>query len=532
MVQLAHSTRVSGMHSSFGTDVIDHIIHDSHQPAMLFDRASKKFIDCNDKALHLLGYDNKAFFLSLPLADYLAQQQFDDMTPAMVVHDILKHFLTNDVFMRAVVALKADGSSIILEMFGIRDFYSDQPRSVFFFREVDSNYLAQKAVLGKNHIYQTILKSGFDFVDIHEVFPDPDNSNGLGFGSKLVDRSDNMKETLGIGNQTLASPLSLMKITPASYLKHKQEQLTPLFYKLKRERKLTFDWQVYDKNKNIIHLNVGAYLLNIKDKVLLVRIMRDITTKIKKEAVIQKQYDELKAKNEKLEAILESNTQLENFAQIASHDIKAPLRTINSFVQLLQKKIATKLSADEKELFQFISSGTNDLSVLVSDLLAYSKSTQKGAKISEIDMPHFAEMLERNLASSIIEKNAQIHFNNLPHSILADRVKLMRVFQNIISNALKFSKEETTPTIIVDHSESQDHWTFTIKDNGIGIEEEYLNDVFTMFRKLNGKTYPGSGMGLALCKNIIEQHQGSIRVDSVFGVGTVFTFTISKHLEG
>jgi PAS domain S-box-containing protein len=220
-----------------------------------------------------------------------------------------------------------------------------------------------------------------------------------------------------------------------------------------------------------------------------------------------------------------SNKELEQFAYIASHDLQEPLRMVSSFTQLLAKRYSDKLDKNGLEYIDFAVSGANRMQRLIQDLLAYSRVTSKKSKQDRIDLNMLLKEVLINLQVSIKESQAIIKYDKLP-IVTGDYTRLVQVFQNLIANAIKF-KGDKAPVIHISALRSGQEWEFLIKDNGIGIDPEYFERIFTIFQRLHaGQTYPGTGIGLALCKRIIEAHGGKIWVESEPGKGATFYFTL------
>jgi len=226
------------------------------------------------------------------------------------------------------------------------------------------------------------------------------------------------------------------------------------------------------------------------------------------------------------ENLLRSNKELEQFAYVASHDLQEPLRMVSSFTQLLSKRYKDKLDKDAQEFIQFAVDGANRMQVLINDLLEFSRIETRGKKFSVIDIHTVLGHAIKNLSLIIKEKNALVINDALP-TVMADEGQMVQLFQNLIGNALKFC--DTSPKIHISAKEETDHYLFKIKDNGIGIESQYFNKIFQIFQRLQPKeAYSGTGIGLAICKRIIERHGGKIWVESKPDKGSDFYFTIIK----
>lgn len=234
----------------------------------------------------------------------------------------------------------------------------------------------------------------------------------------------------------------------------------------------------------------------------------------------------VKERTQKLER---SNMELEQFAYVASHDLQEPLRTISNFVGLLEKKYPPEANDDHYRYFQFILKATTRMQNLIRDLLEISR-VGRDVNFTQVDCNKVILDVLSEMQISINENNAAIHFNNLP-LLIGSEVELKRVFQNLISNALKFRKKERTPEIEIGWEETSEDYIFHVTDNGIGLEEDYTNKIFNIFQRLHSTTdYPGTGIGLATCKKVIALHNGRIWVESAIDKGATFYFTISKHI--
>ena len=234
-------------------------------------------------------------------------------------------------------------------------------------------------------------------------------------------------------------------------------------------------------------------------------------------------------KNAELKRYIDYNLQLENFAYVASHDLKTPLRTITSFAQLLERSSRDRLKKEEEEYFDFIIGGTKEMSYLIDDLLQYSKVQQSDLNLEQIELQGLIKSVMLQMDTLLKEKNVQIFLNLEVRHIRADRIKLRQVLQNLLVNAIKFSKPDIAPQIGIHCWATDQSFCFEIKDNGIGIEEAYFEKIFLVFKRLHGKgTYEGSGIGLAICKKIVEKHEGTIWVSSQIGQGTTFHFNLPR----
>lgn len=224
-----------------------------------------------------------------------------------------------------------------------------------------------------------------------------------------------------------------------------------------------------------------------------------------------------------------ANEELNVFASLASHDMREPLRMISSFMSLLDKKYSNLLDEKGKQYIYFAKDGASRLTVLINDLLEYSKVGFDQQLIEEINTGELLDEVLKLKETLIRENDAILKIGELP-DIRGIRIPLKMVFQNLIGNALKYKNLDSQPIITISGKALKDFWEFSVEDNGIGIEAEYLESIFTILKRLNPKDkYPGTGMGLATCRKIVNQHGGKIWAESTPGVGSKFLFLIKKH---
>lgn len=222
-----------------------------------------------------------------------------------------------------------------------------------------------------------------------------------------------------------------------------------------------------------------------------------------------------------------SNRDLEQFAYVASHDLKEPLRMISTFATLLARKCGDK-DEDIAEYNKYITSGVGRMQNLINDLLTYAKIGSEEREYDWIDTTKVIEDVKQHLGLVIAETDAQINYKNIPQ-VYGIYSQLSQLFYNLIANAIKFRRQEEIPNITINCFNKEDHWLFTVTDNGIGIKKEYCEKVFVIFQRLhNSEKFPGTGIGLSLCKRIVERHGGDIWLESEPGKGTTVFFKIQK----
>ena len=220
-----------------------------------------------------------------------------------------------------------------------------------------------------------------------------------------------------------------------------------------------------------------------------------------------------------------SNADLQQFAYVASHDLQEPLRMVSSYTQLLGRRYKGNLDADADEFIGYAVDGARRMQDLINDLLAYSRVGSMRKQVEPTDCNHVFEHVVTDLRAAIDDSRAVVMHDPLP-TVMADESEMAHVFQNLIGNAIKFHGDEQ-PRVHVSAELKGKEWVFSVRDNGIGIEQEYADRIFRVFQRLHTRDeYSGTGIGLAICKRIVEGHGGRIWLESEPGKGSLFYFTI------
>jgi signal transduction histidine kinase len=265
--------------------------------------------------------------------------------------------------------------------------------------------------------------------------------------------------------------------------------------------------------------------------ILSILLIRQNQSQKKSNKLLEEKNREISIVKEKIDeqnkALESSNEELQQFAYVASHDLKEPLRMIGSYTSLLKRRYIQQLDPTAQEFMTYVVDGVKRMETLLNDLLSYSRVNSRELILNRVDTQMTLSVVVNNLQHTILTQNATININydNLP-VIFGSKTHLSQLFQNLISNGIKFRAAEA-PVVEVDCRRDKDNYVFSIKDNGIGITKENLDKIFEMFRRLHSKEeYEGSGIGLATCKKIVEKHGGQIWVESEIGKGSTFFFTI------
>ncbi len=265
-----------------------------------------------------------------------------------------------------------------------------------------------------------------------------------------------------------------------------------------------------------------AYLTEPVDAAVLMSTIKALLRLRKAEQAVTIANERLTAMNHELQR---SNEDLQQFAFAASHDLQEPLRTVTSFASLLERSAGPKLSDDERDYLKFIGEGMGRMRALIGDLLEYSQVGHKPDSSQVVDLNNVLSWGLDNLRDGIVHSGAQVTSDPLP-KVMGDEGQLGQVFQNLISNAIKYARPDVTPTIHVKVDQNEHECIVRIADNGIGISPSHRELIFSLFKRLHGREIPGTGIGLAVCRKVIEAHGGRIWVDSVVGEGSTFSFSL------
>ena len=278
------------------------------------------------------------------------------------------------------------------------------------------------------------------------------------------------------------------------------------------------EYVLQKKDQSHVYVNLSAAPINLNEEKCFLTSFIDITKRKQAE-------NELKLRSEEL---IKSNADLKQFAYVTSHDLREPLRMITTFLQLLERRYKDQLDKDANEFIGFAVDGAKRLDKMIIDLLEYSRLANKKIEFTVVDTQEVIDHLLSNLSVLIKENNAQIIYESLPF-IQGDKNLISILFQNLISNAIKYRREET-PQIHISAVKEENQDIFIVKDNGIGIDPQHLERIFTIFKRLHThEEYEGSGIGLSIAQRIVHQHGGEIWAKSEPGNGSTFKFTIPKH---
>jgi len=344
----------------------------------------------------------------------------------------------------------------------------------------------------------------------------------VGLDGRFITVNDSLCRITGYSTEEMKN-LTYQKITHPD----DHERDVKFFRKL-----LSGQQEAYETEKRYLHksgqvvwIHIATSLVRHKfgEPIHFVSQIEDITNRKRDELHLLSLNENL---NQRAEQLASTNAELEQFAYIASHDLQEPLRMITGFLTQLEKKYKEQLDDKAKQYIHFAVDGATRMRTIILDLLEYSKVGRKAYVLDWIDMNELVqEVVEKNIWK---DKGVHIDWKDLP-TLYGAKMPLQQVMQNLISNAIKYRKKEEKPHIVVSASDNHKHWQISVSDNGIGIERQFFEKIFVLFQRLHHKEeYSGTGIGLAICKKIIENHNGKIWVDSEYGKGSTFHFIINK----
>ncbi|MGB9980181.1 PAS domain S-box protein [Methanobacterium sp.] len=459
------------------------------------DKLPGRFIEVNDVSIKQLGYTREEFLNKTPL-DLFAPDNRNEIPK--IITELQKNghatFETNN--------LAKDGRQIPMEV-NVHIFkLGEKEVALSIGRDITERKKAEEALRDSELKFRKLFNQATDMLSLTEL-------NDEGTINKYIEVNKAAYKRLGYTKDELLnmSPLDIYLDTSTLF------KMMPVMFE--NGFSIAENVQIAKDGRHIpVELNTTLFKLGGKNIVL--SISRDITKRKEREQQL----------NEIIKELERSNEELQSFAYITSHDLQEPLRTIASFAQLIERRYKGKLDPDADEFIEFMVDGASRMKEMILGLLDYSRVGTRGHEFTDFEAETALKYALSNLGSAISEVNAEITYDPLP-IIFADRDQIIRVFQNLVGNAIKFRREGVQPEIHISAQKKGNEYIFSVRDNGIGLEEQYSDKIFEVFKRLHSiGEYQGAGIGLAVVKRIIDRHGGRIWVESELGKGSTFYFVI------
>jgi PAS domain S-box-containing protein len=484
------------------------LFYKSPQPMWIYDFTTLHFLEVNEAAVSQYGYS----------MDEFRQMTLKDIRPPEEMEGFVKNMVTVDAYTTRQrnrwQHKKKNGEIIQVEVTALPIQYNHYTARLVVINDISEKIKVQEKLARERNLLRTIIDNVPDYIYVKDLqFNYIMNNRAM---VELVGGQEEKDTTGKNGFDLFGEEVARVNLEEDKKILRTGQPV------LNREESI-----VTHEGKSRWFLTSKVPLKDDDNHILgIIGISRDITTRIQTEMVLKRMHEDLQRHSIQLAA---SNAELEQFVYIASHDLQEPLRTTSGFVSLLKEEYMGKLDATADEYLGFISQSSERMKRLIKDLLDYSRIGRK-KELQEVNCNELLQEVTEDLHSMIKETGAVIQAEELP-VLNGYRTELKLLFQNFISNSIKFRKKDLPPEIKITAHLHNDNWEFSIHDNGIGILEEHKDRVFVIFQRLHNRDeYEGSGIGLAHCKKIVELHGGRVWLTSRENEGTTFYWTISTKL--
>ncbi len=458
-----------------------------------------KFFEINEVGYKRLGY-KKEELLNMGPADIVAPDCRSEM-PKNALKLMEDGYNTFEI-----VHVTKNGNRIPVEINNHLINYKGRKVCLAISRDITDRKRMEEALKESEEKFREIFNKANDMITLSEL-----KENGL--PGKFIEVNNVGLSRLGYTRE------EFLKLNPQDIdAEERKKDIVKNAIELQTKGRATFETIHVTKTGKRIPVEINAHIFKKNGNNVILSVSRDIAERKISE----------KALNELLEKLSRSNEELEQFAYIISHDLQEPLRTISNFTQLLQKRYEGKFDSDADEFMEYVVDASVRMKDMIHDLLELSRVSTTKAEFKLLNLNEVLDDVLNDLKFIIEENKAIITHENLP-SIMGDYDQMSRVFLNLISNALKFKKDDEIPQINISSSydDKRKEYVIGVHDNGIGINKEYMERIFIIFQRLHTREkYKGSGIGLTITKKIIELHGGIIWVESDYGVGTTFYFSL------
>ncbi len=362
---------------------------------------------------------------------------------------------------------------------------------------------------GSEELFKLLFNKADDAIYLYEITTD-------GIPGLFIEVNESACRRLGYTHD------DLLGMSPGDiYSQGTSSESSDIWQDLLKLGKVTGEMICVSKIGTRIPVEINSHLFSLEGRSVVLSVARDISGRKQME-------EDLKRSNEELKRLAgelgRSNAELENFAYIASHDLQEPLRMVASYIQLLAQRYGGQLGADADDFITYAMDGAYRMKTMINDLLTYSRVGTRGSDFKPVDCETVLKQTLKNLQLAITDTAADITHDSLP-VITGDQSQLVMLFQNLINNSIRYRSDEALH-IHLSAERGDTEWVLGVKDNGIGLDTKHADRIFSIFQRLHSRTeYAGTGIGLALCKKIVERHGGRIWVESEPERGAVFFFT-------
>ncbi len=484
------------------------LFYKNPQPMWIYDVNTLKFLEVNEASIDKYGYTRDEF-LSMTIKDIRTPEEveklliFEAQTKTLSYKTNWKH-------------KKKDGQIIDVEITAFEFDYENTNAKLVLSNDITKHLLAEKELLKSNERYLYASKASFDAIWDWNL------------RTNQIDWSENYLNLYGYAPEGFKESLNdwMQKI----HFEDKERVEKVLLTAIDTEDEIIEDEFKFKKaDGSYAHVsNRGTIIRNKHGNAYrMIGVLHDFSEKEETEKALKKLNASLEKRASEL---FSSNQELERFAYVASHDLQEPLRMVSSFLQLLQKRYKAQLDAKANEYIHFAVDGAERMKTLILDLLKYSRVNTMKEAHEQVNMNDICSDILFTFKQQIQETKALVEIAPLP-TLLGTKTQLIQLLQNLIGNALKY-RGINPPIIKIGCTEINYYWKFFVEDNGIGIDPRFYEKIFIIFQRLHHKDeYSGTGIGLAICKKIVERHGGKIWVESTSDNGSIFYFTIRKNLQ-
>ena len=466
-------------------------------------------VEANEACLRQLGYSREEL-LRMNTLQFVSEKDKDRAVENAV--KMVSVGVADDYFDYSILALVTkEGKEIEVEHSTalMRDSLGKPAYVIGIARDITERKRAEEALRASEEKLRTMFNSIKDGIVVTDMTGKIVEGNEMAF---RMAGYDSLAEVTGRNPVEFISEKDRPRLV---------EDLTRFFEKGEAAEHLEYTMVKKDGGEFDIELSISTLHDADGNTSGFIAVERDVTERKRMQDQINRMVEDLKR----------SNAELEQFAYVASHDLQEPLRMISSYTQLLARRYKGKLEPEADEFIEFAVDGSTRMQTMVQALLTYSRVGTRGKPPEPTECETVLALAKKNLQAALQEKEAEVTNDPLP-TIMADDVQMVQLFQNLIGNGIKFQSEGVQPHVHVSVEDKGEEWLFSFKDNGIGIDPEYKERIFVIFQRLHSKqTYKGTGIGLSVCKKIVERHGGTIWVESELGKGATFCFTIPKYRE-